>query len=149
MRSLSDPSRSTQYHYDDGVVIYADRYYSPHFYCGTNHDDGGVHFIGTVPTKAAYLLAEGGKFNGCTIQAMGKAVMNQIWYRALTQYYSSTETFNGAYYKLLQASSDLYGADSETTRQLRRALQAVELDQAGLCSGLPPRPPEAVDMDGF
>ncbi|MCX6917643.1 MAG: M4 family metallopeptidase, partial [Verrucomicrobia bacterium] len=88
VRFSDPPSSSRRYNYDDGtVLIFADRYCSTNFYCGTSYDNGGVHINGTIPTKAAYLLAEGGKFNGCTIQAMGKAVMNQIWYRALTQYY--------------------------------------------------------------
>lgn len=64
--------------------------------------------------------------------------MEQIWYRASVNYYAASETFNGAYNGLIQACHDLYpAADCD---QLTRALQAVEMDQPGACSGLPARP---------
>ena len=147
VRSLEDPPSVAEP--VSGVMFFhPDRSYSKLRYCGTN-DNHGVHLNSTVPSKAAYLASEGGYFNGCTITSIGKDRINQIWYRAVTQYFAQSESFNGAYNELLQACSDLYGADSEATRQLRRALQSVELDQAGLCTGIPPRLPEAVDMEGF
>ena len=51
--------------------------------------------------------------------------------------------------KLIQAAADLYGADSLEVRQVRRALQSVELDQPGFCSGQPPRVPDALDLEGW
>ena len=91
----------------------------------------------------------GGTFNGSEVTAIGSAKVEQIWYRAMTQYYSRTETFNGAYAKLIQSAADLYGADSPECLQTRRALQSVELDQPGYCSGLPARPPAALDPVGW
>jgi hypothetical protein len=64
-------------------------------------------------------------------------------------YFSRGETFNGAFFKLQQASSDLYGPNSRETAQLRRALLAVELDQPGRCSGQPAAVPPAVDVAGW
>ena len=125
-----------------------DRFHSSHSYCGSD-DNGGVHLNSTVPSKAAYLMAQGGQFNGCTISPLGEAKEEQIVYRAVTQYYAQTETFNGAYPKWIQAATDLYGVGSEEVRQTTRALQAVELDQPGYCSGLPPRPPQALDVEGW
>ncbi len=126
-----------------------DRFYSPLVQCGTE-DSGGVHDNSTILSHAAYLLAEGtgtnGPFNGCTIQAIGIEQMEQVMYRANVFYYSASESFNGAYLDWIQASTDLYGATSETTRQVTRALQAVELDQPGLCSGIPAHPPAATDV---
>ena len=114
-----------------------DRYNDPLFYCGTS-DLGGVHVNSTVPSRAAYFTAVGGSFNGCTLQGIGLEKVEQIWYRALTTYYTPSETFNGAYTALRQACLDLYGpADCA---QLTTALQAVEMDQPGACSGLPARP---------
>ncbi|MBP7934115.1 MAG: M4 family metallopeptidase, partial [Phycisphaerae bacterium] len=103
-----------------------DRFHSDYVYCGSA-DNYGVHHNSTVPSKAAYLLAEGGSFNGCTIDLIGRDKIEQIWYRAVTEYYATTETFNGAYLDLIASCGDLYGAGSEECRQLTRALQAVEL----------------------
>ena len=83
------------------------------------------------------------------ISALGEAKMEQIVYRAVTQYYSRTETFSGAYSEWIQAATDLYGAGSEEVRQTTRALQAVEMDQPGYCSGQPARVPHALDLEGW
>jgi hypothetical protein len=128
-----------------GATGWPDRYYSPLTYCGTGNF-GGVHWNSTILTKAAYLLAMGDHFNGCTVKAIGRDRVEQIWYRAVTQYYSRTATFNEAYADLIQAATDLYGAGSDEVRQTTRALQAVELDQPGYCSGIPGHPPEATDV---
>ena len=116
---------------------FPDRFNSPDFYCGTS-DAGGIHHNSTVPSKAAYLTAMGGSFNGCTISGLGREKMEQIWYRATVNYYANSETFNGAYQGLIQACHDLYSAAD--CAELTKALQAVEMDQAGRCSGLPALP---------
>ena len=85
----------------------------------------------SVPNKAAYLTAMGGSFNGTSITGLGLAKVEQIWYRALTAYYTDSETFNGAYVALRQACADLYPAAD--LAELTKALQAVEMD-------LPPLP---------
>jgi Zn-dependent metalloprotease len=141
-RVLYDPPSRLAYYWN---VFPPDRFHSPLFYCG-GQDDGGVHINSTVPSKAAWLLSRGGYFNGCTISPLGEAKVAQIVYRAVTQYYAQTETFNGAYAKWIQAATDLYGADSDEVRQTTRALQAVELDQPGYCSGIPAHPPAATDV---
>jgi hypothetical protein len=86
-----------------------------------------------------YLAAEGGSFNGCTISAIGEDAVERIWYRAWTTYFTQTATFNEAYFALLQAAADLY--PQEIVDQVRIAMQAVEMDQPGLCSGLPVQTP--------
>lgn len=145
LRSLKDPGSSA------GAPL-PGRFNSPDVYCGGG-DNGGVHWNSTILSHAGYLLAEGagtnGPFNGCTIQAIGMGQMEQVMYRANVFYYSASESFNGAYLDWIQASTDLYGAASETTRQVTRALQAVELDQPGRCSGLPARLPQATDVEGW
>lgn len=106
-------------------IRYPDRYLSPNFYSGTN-DDGGVHVNATILDKAFYLTALGGQFNDYEVQGLGIDKAIQVWYRAVTQYYTTTETFNDAYYDLIQAATDLYGAvDAE---EVRKALEAVELN---------------------
>lgn len=130
------------------ITTYTDRLFSSLTYCGSS-DQGGVHYNSTITSKGCYLVAEGGVFNGCTITGIGADKLEQILYRAVTQYYSTSATFNEAYADLIQAATDLYGVGSEEVRQTTRALQAVELDQPGYCSGLPPRPPQALDVEGW
>jgi hypothetical protein len=119
------------------LTPYPARFNSPNFYCGTV-DAGGIHHNSTVPSHAAYLAAEGGTFNGCQMAGIGLGKVEQIWYRALTQYYQPSETFNLAYQALRQACLDLYS--TADCAEVTKALQAVEMDQPGKCSGLPARP---------
>ncbi len=121
VRSLSDPPSVPQ-----GPYASPDRYLSPDFYTGTD-DAGGVHINAGVINKGAYLASEGGVFNGYTIAGIGFDKVEQIWYRALTQYFVPSETFNLAYDHFLQATADLYGPYE--MNQMTLALQAVEINQ--------------------
>lgn len=86
-----------------------------------------------------YLVAEGGTHNGCEILPIGLDAAMQIYFRAWRTYFTRTVTFNEAYVGLMQACNDLY--DPATCAELEKALQAVELNQPGLCSGIPAVPP--------
>ena len=44
------------------------------------------------------------------------------------------------------AAADLYPND---VAEVRKALQAVELDQAGFCSNQAPRIPQSLDLEGW
>ncbi len=114
-----------------------DRYYHEEFYCG-EEDHGGVHYNANIINKASYLIAEGGDFNGCTVEGIGIEKLEQIFYRAATVYYTTTENFNQAYHSILNACNDLY--DQADCAQVEIALQAVEIDQPGACSGVPAEP---------
>lgn len=109
-----------------------DRYYSPNFYCG-NNDSGGVHTNSNVVSHAAYLLSTGANFNGCSLQSIGFDKVERIFFRALDRYLLANAGFNDLYWALDNACSDLY-EDTDCAR-MRRALQAVEIDQAGPCGG--------------
>ncbi len=127
--------------------MYPDRFYSSAYYCESPPSRASSYINLTVMDKAAYLLTEGGAFNGCTIAGLGSATAEQIMYRASTLHYAVNETFNMAYESILAACAELYSpADCD---QVRRALQSVEIDQAGQCSGLPARPPAALDPVGW
>jgi Zn-dependent metalloprotease len=131
-RNLAQPAASY------GVAL-PDRFYSPNYYCG-GYDEGGVHYNSTVLSHAAYLLAKGGSFNGWTIPAIGSDKLERVMYRANVYYYTANVTFHEAYLDWVQACTDLVGQHGITTadcRAVRRALQAVEMDQPGACSGLP------------
>ena len=63
------------------------RFYDSRFYCGYG-DGGGVHWNSPVVTHAAYLLATGGSFNGCSVSGIGRSKMESIFYRALASYFT-------------------------------------------------------------
>ncbi len=118
-RSMSDPPTIAQ-----GPFASPDRYLHPDFYTGPL-DAGGVHINAGVLNKAAYLAVEGGAFNGYTVTGIGFEKVEQIWFRALTEYFEPTETFNDAYFDIIQATDDLYSSFEVT--QITSALRAVEM----------------------
>jgi Zn-dependent metalloprotease len=92
-------------------------------------DYGEVHKNSTILGHGAYLMSDGGNYNGRTITGITRAYTEKIMYRALTAYMTNSTTFNDAYYCILAACSDLYGGTSSVTyANVRTALQAVELD---------------------
>ena len=129
-RSLADPPSIS----DPVYGPYPDKLHSAHFYCGSD-DNGGVHLNATVFGKAAYLMTEGGQFNGCAIEGIGVAHAQQLFYDFITNYMTPTTTFNGAFAGMVQACNIRYGAESFDCQQVTKALQSVELDQATPCSG--------------
>ncbi len=137
LRSMIDPSvqlyNPLSDTYSNGSQ--PDRFHSPLFYCG-NDNSTAVHKNSGVLNHAAYLIAVGGTFNGCSISGLGEAKMEQIMYRALTRYLSSSSKFYDAYLALRTAALDFYSL--EDFLQVEKALRAVELPQAGYCSGLNP-----------
>ena len=107
LRSLADPTL-----YNQPATM--DDYYN------TYSDNGGVHTNSGIPNKAAYLVA---KSIGCEKTA-------KIYYRALTTYFNANTNFAGAYSGLVQAATDLYGADSNEVKALTSAFTSV-----GIISG--------------
>lgn len=130
-RSMSNPASYT-YNVGAGATPYPDRSYADGFYCG-GADSGGVHINSSVPNHAAYLMAMGGTFNGCTVDAIGRAKEEAIFYRADTVYYNQSTDFNEAYLDLIASCRDLYGANSAECQSTQNALQAVEMNQGGRC----------------
>ncbi|ULG72412.1 M4 family metallopeptidase [Macrococcus brunensis] len=68
-------------------------------YVNTASDNGGIHTNSGIPNKAAYL----------TIQSTGREKAEQIYYRALSYYLTSTSDFSDARIALIQSAKDLYG----------------------------------------
>lgn len=137
-RNMQDPTLSTS-----RFGPLPDKLHSPNYYCGPNdrdHDYAGVHHNLGVLTHAAYLIAEGGSFNTCTIHGLGREKEERIFYRALTSYLTPTATFNDAYQAILTACGDLYSAADCT--EVQRALRATEMDQTSPCNGGTERTPD-------
>jgi len=130
-RSMSSPASII----DPGIGSYPERFNSGNFYCDI-WDNGGVHHNSTVVTHAAYLMAMGGNFNGCSVGAIGRAKEEAVFYRAITQYLTTISEFNDAYLALNSACADLYGAGSDDCVNVKKALRSVEMNQGGMCSGL-------------
>lgn len=116
IRSLADPTL----HGDPGKVSDAQ------YYCGGG-DNGGVHINSGVPNHAAYLMAEGGSYNGQTMTALGRSQTAAIFYRALTTYLTSGSDFADTGDALISAATDLHGAGSTAVTTTTTAVEAVEL----------------------
>ena len=121
-----------------------DHFHDAVFQCGGG-DGGGVHKNSAVPGKASYLIATGGTFNGCTINALGMEKVLKIWYHAFLQYFISSTNFNSAYSALIQSCEDLYGYPD--CHEVAKALRAVEMDQPGACSGVAEQTPRCTKTD--
>ena len=96
-------------------------------------DNGGVHANSGIANKLAYLMADGGSFNGRTVSALGRAATERIFYRALTGGLFASATFLDLQHALLSAAAALYGPDSLQTTATQQATLAVELDQPLPC----------------
>ncbi|MEN9328106.1 MAG: hypothetical protein RI947_914 [Candidatus Parcubacteria bacterium] len=125
-----------------------DRLYSPNYYCGTA-DDGGTHQNMSVPIKAFYLMTAGGSFNGCTINAVGRATAHAVFYRTLTTYLSPTSNFRSLYNSMLQSCGELFSTNPSLCNEVKKSMQAVEIDQqtlntqtASSCANIPRQVPE-------
>ena len=129
-RSLADPPSIS----DPVYGPYPDKLHSAHFYCGSD-DNGGVHLNATVFGKAAYLMTEGGQFNGCYIKPISVAKAQNIFYDFITSYMTPTTSFNQADLGLKLTCKNRYGEGSFECQQVEKALQAVEYNQAARCSG--------------
>lgn len=130
IRNLDDPGQNRTLGSTGGTGPnpMPDRMFSARYYCGAG-DRGGVHLNMSVPTKAFYLMVVGGSFNGCNMTAIGKDKALLVWYQALTKYLSTTSNFRDAYNGVMQGCADLYGATSNECTQVKKSLQAVEMDQ--------------------
>src|SRR5690242_1275858 len=99
-----------------------------------------VHYSSGVGNHFFYLLAEGSgprtiggvqhnstTCNGSTILGIGRADAEQIWYRALTVYMTSSTNYAGARTATLNAARDLYGATSTQYPTVAAAWSAVSV----------------------
>jgi Zn-dependent metalloprotease len=136
IRSMSDP---TLYHDPD-------RMSSSYYYCG-EQDNGGVHTNSGVGNKTAFLVTDGGSFNGRTTTGLGITKTAKIWYRVQTTLFTSAADYQDLADDLQQACSDLIGTAGITAadcQQVQNAVAATELNQqptscpathAPLCDG--------------
>ena len=103
------------------------------YYCGY-YDNGGVHYNSGIPNHAAYLMAEGGTYNGYTIDSIGRESTEQIFYHTLTHYLMRGSDFADAANAFNASCSDLYGGGSATCGSVSDALLAVEMATDASCT---------------
>ncbi|WP_258054584.1 M4 family metallopeptidase [Streptomyces sp. Ru71] len=109
-------------------------------YWSSSVGDKDVHYSSGVANHFFYLLAEGsGKKtingvdydsptqDGSTVTGIGRDKALQIWYKALTTYFTSTTDYAGARKGTLSAAADLYGADSAESKAVAAAWTAVNV----------------------
>lgn len=101
-------------------------------YSTSSSDNGGVHTNSGVNNKAAYLMTDGGTFNGQTVTGIGIEKVAKLYYEVQTKHLTSGSDYLDLYNALIQACTDLVTATTLTTlecTQVQKALTAVEMNQ--------------------
>jgi Zn-dependent metalloprotease len=99
-----------------------------------------VHYSSGPANHFFYLLSEGSgsktvngvtynspTYNGSTVTGIGRDKAVQIWYKALTEYMTSTTNYKGARTATLSAASALYGSTSTEYKAVAAAWTAVNV----------------------
>ena len=90
-------------------------------------DAGGVHTNSGVGNKAAYLMVDGGTFNGHVVTGMGISKTADLFYEVQTNLLTSGSDYADLYEALQQAATNLgYGAADRQT--VKDAIDAVEMN---------------------
>ncbi|MDL1963778.1 MAG: M4 family metallopeptidase [Deltaproteobacteria bacterium] len=94
-------------------------------------DHGGVHINMSIPSRAAYLMAEGLTAEGLGT-SIGRDKTEKVFYRALTTYLQASSNFLDARVATLQAAEDFYGAGSTEVCAVRAAWDVVEVTEGNV-----------------
>ncbi len=133
VRNMKDPASFGQ----------PDRMKSPNYAIGSCWDyndvacdQGYVHKNDGVGNKAAFLMTDGGTFNGVTITGLGIAKVARIYYEANSNLLVSSSDYADLYDALYQSCLNLAGTSAGTGTfstddclQVRNATEAVEMNQ--------------------
>ncbi|MFF9329756.1 M4 family metallopeptidase [Streptomyces sp. NPDC014776] len=100
-----------------------------------------VHYSSGVANHFFYLLSEGSgaktvngvsynspTYDGSTVTGIGRDKAYQIWYKALSTYFTSTTNYAAARTGTLQAAADLYGSGSAEYNAVAAAWKAVNVN---------------------
>ncbi len=139
LRSLEDPTLGGYYDPRDplsGVGQPASMKEYANLPNSRRADNGGVHINSGVPNHVAYLIAH----------AIGPEKLEQIYYRALTQYLTPRSNFLNAANALLRAAGDLYGTDQNVLAAVRNSHTQVGMNMGGSTSVPTPQPQNPNDI---
>ena len=106
-----------------------DSMFSSCYYC-KGGDNGGVHINSGVNNKAAYLMTDGGTFNGYTINPLGIEKVAKIYYEVQTNLLTSGADYQDLADALYQACGNLIGSDgieASDCDEVRKAVNAVHM----------------------
>lgn len=126
--ALNDAIRSMK---DPTIYGDPDKMSSP-YYRTNSADSGGIHHNSGVNNKAAYLMTDGGNFNGITVSGIGIDKTAKIYYEVQTRMLTSGSNYLDLYNALYQGCQNLIGSSGITINdciQVRMATDAVEMDQ--------------------
>ncbi len=93
-------------------------------------DNGGVHMNSGIVNKAAYLITDGGTFNGRTVAGLGLDKTAALFYELQVRYLTSGTDFLDLSSLLPRACDGLvgtHGFTSNNCQQVRAAVAATEL----------------------
>ncbi|MBI5951709.1 MAG: M4 family metallopeptidase [Chloroflexi bacterium] len=106
-----------------------DKMLSSYYYKGP-WDNGGVHTNSGVNNKAAYLMTDGGTFNGKVITGLGINKVAKIYYGAQYLLFPSANYLD-LYYALKSSCASLIGTNGITSLdcdQVKKATEAVQMN---------------------
>jgi Zn-dependent metalloprotease len=95
-------------------------------------DNGGVHENSGVGGKAAFLMTDGGTFNGQTVTGLGEEKTLQITYDVADNMLTSASDYQDYGDDLRQACSDLVGEheiSGEDCEQVQKVVLATEMEK--------------------
>ena len=121
LRDMSDPTA-----FND-----PDRMTSPLFF-SSNADSRGVHINSGVGNKAAFLITDGGTFNGQNIVGLGPQKAARIYFQADTTMLGPGSDYLDLFHILPQACINLIGSFTITAddcSQVTKAVTATEMDK--------------------
>jgi bacillolysin len=109
-----------------------DKMTSPNYTCDTSEgDNGGVHTNSGVANKAAFLMVDGGSFNGRTVTGIGITKAAKVFYEVQRHLFTSASDYEDLYNGLQQACTNLTGTNGITAadcQQVKNAVDAVEMN---------------------
>jgi hypothetical protein len=124
---------------DPGAFGDPDRMTSPNYTADPNEvDAGGVHSNSGVNNKAAFLMTDGGTFNGRTVTGLGIPKTSRIYYEASVNMLTSASDYGDLAAALQQTCNNLVGTGGITAAdcvEVGDSIAAVEM------TTLPPAAP--------
>jgi hypothetical protein len=110
-----------------------DRMTSPNYTADpTEQDGGGVHTNSGVNNKAAFLITDGGSFNGRTVTGLGITKAARIYYEVAANLLTSASDYADLYDALPQACVNLVGTGGITSADCAEVTVAVEAVEMNL-----------------
>ena len=108
-----------------------DKITSSYYYLGSDNSTS-VHTNSGVANKAAYLITDGGSFNGYTVTGLGINKASQVFYEAQKNLLTSGSDYADLYSALYQACLNLAGGSAGITPsdcvEVKDAVNATEMN---------------------